>query len=376
MTKKRIVLVGHDAAPSGCFERLASVLEERGFQVVKFLGFGKPRTNTDEGVVETVSQADIVLLGFSSTAELSQSALVAGQAAQANGIPYGFYGDIPFIWTLGRTWFSELASNAAFYCGIKPNEPAKAQKVFPKARFVNTGNPLREEMAFPKYTRAEVRWQLGLEPEEKAILLTTLKSPGCNMAQLGILMEALAGLKHSGHRFQLLVSCHPGDRTPFAVDPGAKDDPKPMGLYEELLSYSPVPSQMVDRAVLTGSELVPGMDLIVQFDSSLAREASFHQIPVITLGLEILLRQFEQETGKRITEAEEQGLSVPVSGNPLIIANTIHDLLTPENDSLTLQTLRANQRGLCAKPVERGAALRQIADLVESVGRQTLAHAP
>ncbi len=361
-----VVVVGHDAAPSNCFGRLARVLEERGFKVVSFLGHGKPRTNTNEEVVGAVTGANVVLLGFSSTAELSESAIVAGQAAQAGGIPFGFYGDIPLCWTLGREgkWFNALARHASFYCGVAPSDPAEAQKIFPKARFVDTGNPLRdEEMAFPKFTRGEVRAKLGLAPEEKAILLTTLKSPGCNLAMLGILIEALAGMKNPNLR--LLVSPHPGDRTPFAVDPEPKENPKPLGLYEELLSYSPVPGRLIDRTLLTGSELVPGMDLIVEFGSSLGLEAGFHEIPVLTFAPEVVLRRFEKATGTRVTESVTQGLSVPVDrGDPTALAKTIALLLDPK--SWEALTLRGHQRELCVKPAERGAALRKIADLVAS----------
>jgi len=363
---KTIVLVSHDAAPSGCFARLEPILIARGYEVVKFIDHGKPRQATNDEIATAVRRTDILVLGISSSAELSESAIVAGRVALAARIVFGFYMDVPIGWTLGKpeSYFAELASHTDFYCGVEPSEPKAARTIWRKAKFVVTGNPLREEMAFPRLSRDEVRGKFGLVPDEKAILFTTVKAPGCTFAQMGVLMEALAELATlSDVKFRLFISPHPGDRTPFAVDSGTM---KPMRIYEEICALSPVSTCVVSAEIFAGSDLVPGMDLIVEFGSSLALQAGFSRVPVLTLGPEMLYRCLENVTGSRFLEAVYNGLSVSVNGNSMTVVNTIKELLAPGEDSSLLDKMIAHQQKFCRIPSERGQALRLIADLVDS----------
>jgi len=393
---KNVVLVARDVAPSLCFERLVPVLQECGFKTELIIGKGKPLppTITDHKIVLAASQANLVLLGMSSSLELAGPEIAAGMAAQAAGVPYGFYGDVRRCWARARpgAWFDGLAENAAFYFGVTEEDADATRDIFPKARLVGTGNPLREEMAFPRFTREEVRSKLGITPEEKLVLAPGGKFAAEQMASWVVLIEALVRLTAEGQRFQLVLTTHPGDRVPYAVDAATQKD---MRLYEELVSSSPVstvlfsgrkegdediqyifssnpapgnsnPIRVVGKDVLKSSDLVPGADIIVEFSSSLGIEGAFQTVPVISLGFETLFRKIEQTSGTRSLEAVEDGLSELVVADVVKLADTIKRLLTPEG----FAPMKTRQQEICPKPTEHGAALRKMADTIERMLEQ------
>lgn len=358
---RKAVLVGRDAAPSGCFKRLEPILKERGFDVSLIVGEGKPLTKTTEEIALTASHASVLLLGMSSSFELAQPEIVAGNAARNAGVPYGFYGDVPRCWARARkgAWFEELASDAVFYCGVTQADADAAREVFPKAQLIGTGNPLREEMAFPRFIREEVRAQLNVAPEEKLVLAPGGKFAAGNMASWVVVMDALSLLAGDGKRFQLVLTTHPGDRIPHAIDAATQ---KEMKLYEELVSFSPVPARIVGD-VLTTSDMVPGADIIVEFGSSIGIEGAYQNVPVVSLGFEILFRRLEQVSGTRTLEAVGDEISELVVADISKLAETIRGLLTEEG----FARMRARQQELCPKPTERGAALRKIADAIMQI---------
>lgn len=364
LAQKRVVLVGRDAAPSGCFKRLEPVLKDRGFDVTLFIGDGKPLPNSLSEISAGVAAGGILLLGMSSSLELSEPEIVAGKAAMAVGVPYGFYGDVPLCWGRARpgAWFEELASGAQFYCGITQADADAAASVFPNARLLGTGNPLREEMAFPSFTRDEVRTKLGIAPEEKMVLAPGGKFAAGNMASWVVLMDALNYLVLSGRRFQLVLATHPGDRTAHAVDPATS---KPMRLYEELALLGSVSTSVVPKETLTTSDMVPGADIIVEFGSSIGIEGAYQGVPVVTLGFDPLFRRLEKVSGSRDIEAVTDGLSMLVHANFLVLAQAIGHLLTPHG----FAPMRARQLELCPRPTDRGAALRNIANAIVQVAR-------
>lgn len=402
-TKPVIVLAGHDAAPSGCFKRFGPELEKRGFEVVLFIDHGKPRTSTDEQIAAAVSRAQLVILGTSSTAELAATELVAGRAAVAGKIPIVFYFDVRTCWTLGNKWYHELAPSVIACLGVEPSDPAEAQRTFPNARFFGTGNPLHGEMALPpKFPRDEVRAKLGLQPDEVAVMLTTVKSPGCNLAQLELLIRALEILQNAGRKIRLLVSPHPGDRTPFAVDPGPDVEellkqqgfpgevpvfltefkafqeahpglglellaPKPMNLYQELASHGEVKVEMVPPNVFRGGELLPAVECLVEYGSSLALQAACMEepVPVVTLAIDLIVRRHARTTGvtppaSPYLEAQEEGLSLMVRGSDAqVLAETI--VLALEGN----RRLKENQRRFRAGIAAPGTALAKMVEVIQ-----------
>ena len=357
----KIVLVGADAAPSRCFERLSPVLKARGFDTDVIIGDGKPLKETKAEIIFAVSHADIVILGMSCS-ELAQSEIIAGETASNSGIIYGFYGDVRRRWAGARAgaWFEKLASSTIFYFGVNQEDANAARKVFPKAKCFGTGNPVREENAFARFTREEIRSKLKVAPNEKLVLAPGGVWAWANMAQWTILIEALSLLSKSGQHFQLVLALHPGDRATSAIDAATH---KELKLYEKLISFSHIPVQIVDKDTFKTSEIVPGADIIVEFGTSIAQDGAYYNVPVISLGFELMFRGLEKGDGSRMLEAVEDGISSLVVADASKLAERIKTLLTTDGCA----QMRARQTALYPKPKERGLVLRKMADAIEQI---------
>ena len=358
---KKIVLVGADAAPSRCFMRLEPVLKERGFDVELIVGDGKPLDKSTGDIMGTVSQANIIFLGMSAP-DVAMPEIVAGETAKLKNIHYGFYGDVRRCWARARagTCFAGLASDAAFYFGVNQEDADAAEKIFPRALRVGTGNPIREENAFARFTREEIRSKLKVAPNEKLVLAPGGVWAWANMAQWTILIEALSLLSKSGQHFQLVLALHPGDRATSAIDAATH---KELKLYEKLISFSHIPVQIVDKDTFKTSEIVPGADIIVEFGTSIAQDGAYYNVPVISLGFELMFRGLEKGDGSRMLEAVEDGISSLVVADASKLAERIKTLLTTDGCA----QMRARQTALYPKPKESGLVLRKMADAIEQI---------
>jgi len=356
-------LIANDIAPSLAFTKLEPVLRERGYDVALVVNDGKPVKRSEQEIVRAVSGATVVVLGMSSAEALAGIEILAGREAKEAGIPYGFYSDIPRCWARARpgAWFEDLAEGASFYFGVNDEDAEGARDVLPHAILTATGNPLREEMAFPSLSRQESRNKLGIVDNEKMILASGGKFAAGNMAQWSLIMDALALLDETTDlHLHLILAPHPGDRTPHAID---RDSGEEMKLYEKLVSFSPVTTRIVNKDLLTTSNMVPGADIICEHGSSIGIEGAYQGIPVISIGNEILIRRMFAVTGTRELEAVQNGISTFVGTNAEELANQISRLLTPEG----FEPMRKRQLACCPKPTERGAALKKMADAIEKI---------
>ena len=356
MKGKSVVLVARDAAPSRCFTRLEESLKLKGIEAVLFVGDGKLINQDQEEIEEAITSSRIVFLGMSSTKELAEVEIIAGEAAIKNNIPFGFYGDALHSWNRARPgeFFDGIAPLAAFYFGLTEKDAQDARLVFPKALCLGTGNPLREEMIFPKLPREEVRRRLGIKGNEKLIFSGGGKFIGGNLACWAIIMQELHHLKED-FDFQLVLSPHPGDRVLSAFD---QKENKPLDVYEELASYSPVPTRVEKN--MMASEIVPGSDLVIDPFTSIALEAAALEIPVISLRLEILFLLKEKRSGTRIVEAIDEGLSELVYPNQL--KEAVKRLLTSEGSDL----MRFRQKKFFPKVDKRGEAIGKMVEAINS----------
>ncbi len=347
---KKVVLVAQDAAPSGCFELLEPVLKEQGFRTELFIGRSKPFEKTEDEIDLEVMDASIVIIGMSSSKELAKLEISAGSSALQLGIPYGFYGDVPSCWGRARagSWFEDLASIASFYFAIDQQDADNAREVFPLAQCIATGNPLREEMAFPKFTREEVRKKLDITPNEKLVLAPGDKFAGGNMAMWSMTIDALTLLQEDKpeQKFQLILTTHPGDRTPQA-------------LYDELVSFSPIPARIINKDVFSSSDIVPGADVIVGAGGSICIEGVCQLIPVICLDTEVMMGMLEKINGSRKIEVVANGSAKLANG--ISLALTIDRML---NDNWTRLYTQNHQRKFYPKPTERGVALRRMTEFI------------
>lgn len=358
----KIAMVGRDAAQSRAFTRLKPVLIGRGYKVNLMVGDGQPLSQSDNEIVSAVQDSDVVLLGMSSAPETAQPEILAGLKAHELGKPCVFYGDVVKCWMRARSgaWFEELAKTAAMYLGVNEIDAEAAREVFPVAILVATGNPLREDIFFSEMTREQVRSELKVSENEILVLAPGGKYDGWgDIAFWNTIMEALMILSGKGMRFKLIMTPHPGDRILRLIDPKAREGSKAVDVYGDMARLSGVPAEVVLKARLSTSQIVPGSDVIVDFASSTNVEGACQRKPVITLGIEILWRCLEAANGTRYLEWVDKQTSELVPGYPEKLAEAIKRLLTPEGYAPQL----ARQEKHYPVP-ERGLVLREMANAI------------
>lgn len=293
------------------------------------MGDGKPLTLADDAILTEVGEADLVLIGMSSNADLAREEFLVAGAAKNSSVPWGAYGDVPGCFSRVSFWPKGLAESAKFYLCPDETDASNARATFTGAKVFATGNPLREDMFFPRFARGEVRDLLQIALKEKLVLLGGGKSVFSNMARLAIVTEAIAGIQSDGLKFKLVISLHPGDRLPFAVDP---EGGKGMGAYQELVKDSPIPfiilrddpkaekteivcSNCGVLALPAGThigtgDIVVGSDLVIAgLAGSTAIEAAAKRVPAICLGGEVDMRKLQKEIGSRVPEAARLGVA-------------------------------------------------------------------
>lgn len=289
--------MGADLAPTNCFKAIGPKLEAKGVETVSVLGAGKPFEGSTGTVKGAVRDADLVVLGLSSSPERAKLEMVVAEFAREAGIPYGFYSDMalcPF-----RTWLCDLARNTSFIVGLLPTSEELAE-MYPQARVYPSGNPLRGTMAFPELSRDVVREKLGVKPHEKLIVAPGGKFPAGNFQLWGLLIETLEVLKRK-EDIVLLLAPHPGDAGARAID---KESGVPLNIYKEMTGETSVRTlyNMMPTPVATA-----GADLVVDFTGDTSVRAAMLRIPLLNVTTEILLRRFERETGSRQLETIENG---------------------------------------------------------------------
>lgn len=291
---KKILFVAQDAAPSRAFQRFAPALIGAGFEVELIVADGKTFPTIDVGMSRKVGSADLLVIGMSSRLEYATDELFAAKQAIEAGIPLACYGDVPGCHVRHAFWGSDISSKLSLYLGYSQKDEPGVRKSFPNARFHAIGNPLREEMAFPRYARDEVRLRLGVTPDDKVILVGGGKSPYSNMVRLGLVLETmhmLGGLYKMP--IKVLLSLHPGDKAPVSN-------------YDEVVKESPVPFRIVESVEkeFETRDMIGGADLVFcGLTGSTAIEAAYKRIPVIQTGGEIELVKLFKETGSRVPEA-------------------------------------------------------------------------
>lgn len=356
----RILLIGGDASPSNAFRQLKPALCGLGFDVQCMLGDGKPFSKEPSEIEVAVSVADFVLLGMSSSPKLAQVEIDAGQEAVQQGKKFGFYGDCRGCWTRAKpeNWFGPLASAATLYLGVNWEDAERARLVFPNAMVSGSGNPLREEMAFPRVSRNDVRRKLGIVEGEVFVLSPGDKVSAANTARWTILMEALFHSKP--WMFNLVLSTHPGDRATAAVDSKTGE---PLELYEKLVATSPVPARLISKEFMSTSDMMVGADLVVGLGVSTSVEAVYRRLPVVNLYTEAVHLQLMNETGSRLVETDDDGVSFSCSLGPIELSGLVSMLLT---DGLP-QEVQQRQNELYPLPTKQGITVKNMAEAIAKV---------
>lgn len=380
----RVALVARDAAPSRAFMRLAKELQSRRHEVYFFVGDGKPLDATLDGVRAGVKAADVAVIGMSSSLALAEPELAACEAASQAGKPYGFYLDTANCHN--REWFGDFRNKAGFFFAINEREAKKVHESYPQARVVATGNPLREDAFFPKFTRAQVREKLGVAEDETLVLAPGGKSPVVNIQVWGAVLDALT--RFGERKWRVVLALHPGDRTPFAVDPDVvkklaaenikgmmpamdvfniflSDAAAQIRIYNDLVKFAPpkLTVSLLGKDAMATDDMVAGADLIVEHGSSIGVFAASQRKPVVTVNTVTGVERLFAASKTRRTELADLCISKESISGAGELAYAIDLVLTESGFAL----YRANQEEEYPQPAAQGAAVKQMADALESL---------
>ncbi len=362
-----LVLVAHDAAPSRCFVRLQEKLNDQGVRTVTLAGDGKPITPGSAVALLERARPRAVLVGMSSSKDFAAAELEALAYAREDGIPYGFYGDCRGAWAraVPPAWFAEFAADASLYLAIHQDELADAQRVFPKARCIVAGNPLREDAAFMQVDRAGVRQKLGVREDQILVLAPGGKNVAANCTIWGETLSALRLLSERPRHprdIVMVITLHPGDRSPYMIDSvtGQRADP-----YQAVLD--PVHTRYVTQETgLSTNEVLGAADIVIEFGVSSSIAAITRRIPVLVPRVGIMTDEFYLTTGDIWPEHLRAGASSLVELDCRLIASEIEHLTEPQM-SVVKETLRRAQERAYPLPRKQGEALERIVTALKEV---------
>ena len=263
-----IVLVAGLVAPSLAFEFLGEALEKRGASIMKFLGHGKP-TGIDPDILRnTIQFADMEVTGISTPEEKALEELSAIKLAREFQKPLGLYADTYDVFR--RKWFATMRPDAKFLFVLDEGEAKSARVLYPNAEIIASGNPTWESYNQQRFSRQEVRQQLGIGDFETAVLCTGGTVARDNQAFLIDIILALGQV--SGHNWKILFSAHPGDLA-------FRDNP---AIYDALKEKSAIPIRFVGKSEMATFDVIPGSDFIIDMPgSSIGVAGAFQRKKVI-----------------------------------------------------------------------------------------------
>ncbi len=347
----KVCFVGHDAAPSQCFKKVAIALDSD-IAVTLIVGDGAYPECSDDDLRTAVQEADFVLLGMSSQAQFAEIEIKAGQFAREAGVPYGFYSDTSFAINRAQPgfWFHDLAHDVSLVVGLMHKGVVT---IFPKAHFVATGNPIDEEMSFPPFERGVTRSKLNIDDADVLVQVSGGKFAASNCMTLLIVAEALAQ-QYDGQNWRLVFTPHPGDP---ALQSSVEADGVP-SLYAEMAAYGPVPTQIILKQEMTSLEVLAGADVLVEFTGSISRAAAYQRIPVVSLQTESMNLFYQCEGGVLPLELVTAGAAVPVKFDVQVLANDLRMLVMPGTP--IRERILAEQREKYPLRTEKGAAVQKL----------------
>lgn len=360
----RILVVGHDLAPSEAFgKKIVPELEKRGYHVTAFLAKGSEALTPDQiaPIVAAVGDADAVLLGMSASSALAAEEIAAGEAARNAGKPFALFAD---TFMVHRTWFTDLEKDAAAVFTVNKKVADRVRKYYREGAIVVSGNPIWEDFFFPETTREAVRTKMRIAEREKVVLV-----PGGKVMEIN--RDLLQAAMNATHKVSNRHSC--SYRVLFSVHPGDKTDPS---AYYDLIANPSNSAEIVTKAKASTDDLVLACDILIESMSTAGIYAACQRKPVIDYLTERALDRLEKMTGMRTWDLCEEGAACAVyerrayqrmdfCGDPArAIAVQMARLLTDECPEG--KQLRDVQEKLFVEPKERGMAVRVIADTLET----------
>lgn len=329
---------------------------------VLFVGDGKPISVGSSEIEAQIGSADMVVLGMSSSARAAKVEIEAGNAAVKYRKPIALYGDVPGCYQRARvnSWFNVLAPHVKLYLGTSMADMSGAASVFPNARSVFTGNPLRELAFYPEYDADYVRQALWVEdPEVHIILLCGGNDIATNVGNIHFTVEALLKVgRDTGKKFCLVFSPHPGDSLLHTNTPSG------VPFYKEIQQSLPI-NTVIPNGFGT-ENLITAASVVIDVRGTPLVWAACQRKPAFSLTSEQVWRRVEAEIGERKIEAIDFGTAreIPMSDGFGIFTYLLRQALeqgTPEN-------IRWIQESIYPKPSAPGEAIRRICQALTSLG--------
>lgn len=345
-TMKKVLLVARDTAPSEALKLLSHVLtwernldgalESPIYEPQGFLAGGKDFSVTLPEILSHVADCDAVVVGMSSSEELAKEELAVARETIRLGKPVFCYAD-----TFGlRPYFKDvLEASGTTLFHLNDYEVQEAVKKHPTLDAVSTGNPMWETYFFPKSTREQVRESLGISNDAKVILCPGGKDVAVNILHFSKAIEDAQCLKK--HQVVVILSLHGGDRT----DPAA---------YNTLKDYTPegVTVKIVSGKDMSGSDILPGVDLVCASASTIEIEAICQRIPVVSYISNLARRRLKKATGSDVWELVTQRV--------VLDANDGEDEVNPIGFGLHFDSTMSRRVELYPKPKHPGTALTKM----------------
>lgn len=329
-----VCLVGHDVQPSMAFTALVSELSSRGLRVLLAVMNGKEYPTLQS---EVISLSRFVLIGMSSL-DNAVSEIEAATMANKLGVPFGFYAGETFL-CYRRSWFSSFWETASLVFAFNQSEVNEAQRYFPNAKIVPTGNPTHASY-FTFDSKIDVERKLGLSPKHFVVFVGGGGSLQINQELLAATVYACGDIPE----VRIIFGLHPGDKNPVEK-------------YREYTKDFAVPVTMTTRSIVSGSSVLSRANLLITSATSLGIEAACKRVPVINFLTTLGCDSLEQVTGGRVWPPCKHGVSMKVE-DPISLRKVIQEK--------SYEKLRQRQEEVYPAPTEPGksASLSLMADAV------------
>jgi hypothetical protein len=250
---------------------------------------------------------------------------------------------------------------------INESEAEAAAELFTssqKPEIVVSGNPAWEKFAFPELTRERVRELLGIGSSELVIMSPGIKDLVLNILLWGTIIEAASGTDVLGmlrHDVRVICSLHPGD----------PNDPQ---LYQSLTNgdREGLQIEIIPASKMKGSEMLPGIDLVIESFSTIGIEAAHQRIPVIACLTRLARHRYYQQSQRHDWPPYEMGAArVFKNDGSTDLASIISNMLWSSADlrSDMVQNLQDRQAKAYPQPAALGSAVSIMADSIERIKR-------
>lgn len=326
----KITLIGQDAAPSQVLHLLAGALQAAGHTTSEFLAQSK-MSSTAVDHAEAIGGSQALVLGMSSSVALASEELAAATFARTSGVPVFFIAD-----TFGvhnRPWFKELLEGQTLF-HISEAQAEAARQVLPDTNVIATGNPAWEEFFYPKKTRTQVREMLGYDDEARLILV-----PGGKSLEVNTLHFKKAAEIARASGATALISLHPGDKNSVEAYEGS------IGTGMHI--------RFIPASVMKGSEILPGVDWVLESASGIGVEAACQRIPIFTWFSPAAKARLKEATGSEEWPLCTEGVSC------LLPEDFSGSLVEIDHKSYSDRAVEFFQ-----PPAERGEALKKMVKAV------------